>query len=219
MQVSREPRFRFLWYSEDFKVEFGKRTATSEASPVQGRRIRDLQFSKIRFSSTQKPVGRFIIFVSAVFGTCIYIARNRKGTVPSEIIFECFDWADEERLLQLGMLADSGDQSNFHLTTFLDTEGYDTCEFPRRIDNFIHQQDYFFLRKNAHKTGRVSDMVIFFPPLLQVLFPVLLPPLGLFLLSSSSWPFSLGFPCGAPAMVPSGCPGPCLAMVGVRIQR
>ena len=62
--------------------------------------MRDLQSAKHRHGSTQKPLGRFILFPDAMLSTAQEILRTRNGR-PMESARLFLNTVNEEALLQL----------------------------------------------------------------------------------------------------------------------
>lgn len=67
---------------------------------MRANRVRDLQSAKHRHSSTQKPLGRFVLFTDALLSTAQEIVKTRTGK-PVESARSFLRSINEESLLQL----------------------------------------------------------------------------------------------------------------------
>lgn len=125
---------------------FNQRAQEQLESPVDGRRIRDLQHAKQRFHSTQKPLGRFVLFLDAVLATAHEISVRRAGRAPAVHAAACLDFVTEERVLALAMMADAGDEVS-SVVRFFDTDGYDLAAAPATIQDFLGRIDCLFVQR------------------------------------------------------------------------
>ena len=121
-------------------------------------RIKDLAYCKQRFDSHQKPLGRFLIWLEAVLMTSVWVSVNRKNTVEQEVADEFLAWINEEKLVQLAMCADGGDDS-LCFTRFLDSEGFDVSEIPSEIHIYVNKLNSQFLQGNCVKTGYTKHVL------------------------------------------------------------
>ena len=71
--------------SDAFKDIFNSQVQRIEDSPVRGDRVRDMQASKIRFASSQKPLARAVIFLDAVWSTIEIIWTTKDGKKPKPV--------------------------------------------------------------------------------------------------------------------------------------
>ena len=66
-----------------------------------------------RFDSLQRPLGRFVLFFDAVVELAVQLAMSRTGR-PQEDAINFLDYIDEEKCIQLAMLADAADETTLH---------------------------------------------------------------------------------------------------------
>jgi len=92
-------------HSPDIKSIFQNRVQQMEtAGDLVAGRIRDLSSAKQRFSSTQKPLGRFVLYFDAVVATAYELQTRREGTAHGKRGTHFLASIDEERTLTLAML-------------------------------------------------------------------------------------------------------------------
>jgi hypothetical protein len=60
---------KLIAYSSNIKALFNARAAINAESAIDCRKIRDLNYAKNRFHSTQKPLGRFVLAFDALLAT------------------------------------------------------------------------------------------------------------------------------------------------------
>ena len=120
---------RLIQNSELFKSWWQEFNLRLERYPVCGKRIKDLNFAKHRFNSTQRPFGRSVIFFDSLISTAMKITRIRARTSAESLHAQSFlDFLDSERALTLAMLADAGDETDV-LVRLLDSERVDPSMF------------------------------------------------------------------------------------------
>lgn len=85
---------------------------------------------KARFDSTQRPVGRGVLFHQPTLLTAQQIAQARRDKEEARVATEFLRYVNEEVLLTLGLLADAGDEASAHLR-FCDSENADTAELAK----------------------------------------------------------------------------------------
>lgn len=81
-----------------------------DSAPTVKSRIRSLSLAKQRFDSTQKPLGRFVLYLLPFLTTVIELSREKKGEENGMRATAFLAYINEEILLQVGMLADAGDE-------------------------------------------------------------------------------------------------------------
>ena len=118
-------------------------------------RIRDLGLAKQRFDSTQKPLARTILYFDALMMTACWISVNRQGQPEAQHADRFLKFVNEERVLQLAMAVDAGDES-IQLTRFLDTEAYDIAELPMQLYLFFNKLNALFIDGRCVETGYTS---------------------------------------------------------------
>ena len=136
-------------HSPDIKKIFQNRVQqmTTSGDLVAGR-IRDLSSAKQRFSSTQKPLCRFVLFFDAVVATAYELQTRRAGTAHGKRGTHFLEFIDEERMLTLAMLADAGDEASA-VVRFFDTRDHDISEAPVILSDFLSRIDVLFLRRGC----------------------------------------------------------------------
>eukprot|EP00959_Pyramimonas_sp_CCMP1952_P332435 6961377-Pyramimonas_sp.AAC.1 len=77
---------------------------------VNSTRSADLGYSKQRFDSTQRPLGRCVLEFEALLLTAQQIAESRKGSAESAQATEFLEFVTPERWIILAMAADAGDE-------------------------------------------------------------------------------------------------------------
>lgn len=93
-------------------------------------RIKDMSMCKARFDSTQRPVGRGVLFHQPTLLTAQQIVQARRDADEVRIAMEFLRYVDAEVLLTLGLLADAGDEASAHLR-FCDSENADPGELAK----------------------------------------------------------------------------------------
>ena len=107
---------------------------------VVSERIRNLRLARQRFDSTQKPLGRLVLFMPAVLDVALKIASLRTGEERGSAN-AFLTTLDSESVLQLSMLADAGDET-LMLTRLVDTEEADPAKFPSECQNFLQESTF-----------------------------------------------------------------------------
>ena len=96
--------------SPDAQRIFNAHIRQTEDSPIDGSRIRSLQYAKQRFDSLSKPMQRFVIWFDSLLTTALEIIAVRTGR-PMERCKDLLEQVDEEALVLMAMLADRGDEA------------------------------------------------------------------------------------------------------------
>ena len=131
-----------------FKKGLENNIARVESSQWLGGSIRTLRAAKHRFESTQKPAGRFILFLEAIINTADLISKERRGTVPGTRAANFLLGMAEEKPLQLALMADAGDDAMV-LTRGVDNESADAAIFLEEIKMFLTSNFYSTLYYNS----------------------------------------------------------------------
>jgi hypothetical protein len=139
---------KLIAHSTDIKNLFNARAAINEESAIDCSKIRDLNYAKNRFHSTQKPLGRFVLAFDALLATAVEIANRRAGTDPAKRAVRFLQSVTEEDLLTIALLADAGDESGA-IVRFFDCETYDVAESAVIISTFLKRIDCLFLRRGC----------------------------------------------------------------------
>jgi hypothetical protein len=144
----KESITKLIAYSTNIKALFNARAAINEESAIDCRKIRDLNYAKNRFHSTQKPLGRFVLAFDALLATAVEVANRRAGTDPAKRAVRFLQSVTEEDLLTIALLADAGDESAA-IVRFFDCETYDVAESAVIISTFLKRIDCLFLRRGC----------------------------------------------------------------------
>lgn len=83
--------------------------------------VRSLSLAKQRFDSTQKPIGRFVLYFVPFLTTVIELSRESRGDLNGMRASAFLAYCSEEVLLQIAMIADAGDEGG-QLVRALDKE-------------------------------------------------------------------------------------------------
>jgi hypothetical protein len=125
-----------IWNSDVFghwlrlKVQESGETANNAAS---------LRAAKHRFESMAKPLGRMLLHISPFLDVVQDIITKRSDDAAAD----CVQWVEslsEEKLVQLGMLADASDEM-LVLTRSLDSEEVDTAGLHEVLESFLANMD------------------------------------------------------------------------------
>lgn len=139
-------------HSPDIQATFQKHVQAMSDCPINGRRIRNLQYAKHRFDSLSKPLGRFILLFGAVWATACELLVTRAGRKPAQRAKAFLNEITVEATVQLAMLADAGHEA-LVVTRFHDTEAYDAAEISSCLSAFVHKIDLLFLQRGCKETG------------------------------------------------------------------
>jgi hypothetical protein len=102
---------RLIQYSPTLKEWFNSFNKQIADCPINGGAIRDLNFANHRSNSTQKPFGRAVIFFESLVATASKILTSAKSRANCAYAQLFLDFIDEERALQLSMMADASDET------------------------------------------------------------------------------------------------------------
>jgi hypothetical protein len=122
------------------------------------RTVRSLCMAKQRFDSTQKPLGRLLLWLDAVVCTAVEVARDRKGQPEGDKASVFLDLLTEERLVVLAMLADAGDEA-MALTRYLDCESFETELLTEEISRFLERIRWLFTNAGCLQTGYTACII------------------------------------------------------------
>lgn len=100
--------------------------------------VRSLSMAKQRFDSTQKPLGRFVLWIEPLLSTVIELSREKRASKDENslraVAFLAF--CSEEVLLQIAMIADAGDEGE-QLCRCFDKEMPASEELSESVDHFL----------------------------------------------------------------------------------
>ena len=140
--------------SHVLRAKFHAHAQSQLESPVDGRRIRDLQAAKHRFQSTQRPLSRCVLWLDALLATAHDIVACRDGAVR-KAAQEFLDLMTEERVLSLALLADAGDEVSA-VVRFYDRAGFDVASSPAEIQGFLGRIDALFVQSAVLRPESMS---------------------------------------------------------------
>ena len=146
------------WFSGRFNALIQDLADSPIASTAA--RIRSLSAAKHRFRSRQTPLSRAVLFMEALLAGSVEAAYTRQGRAEGTSAALWLEWIDAERLLTLGLLADSGDEGS-QLIDFFDSEAYDISEVSDRCSRFVHHIDHLFVQGHCLEQGYTQFMVEF----------------------------------------------------------
>ena len=127
--------------------------------PILSCAFKDLQLAKQRFDSTQKPMGRFCLSFEAIVLTSMQIATRRAGKPEGKAAIGFLHFcSDLEHVLQMGMLADAGDEGMM-FTRFCDSETMDLAMVSYEIRKFLHRIKVLFIDGHAVHLGYTKVML------------------------------------------------------------
>lgn len=98
--------------------------------------IRSMSLARQRFDSTQKPIGRFCLYLIPLLTTSIEMAREKKGEEAGMRAIAFLAFCTEETLLLISMIADAGDEGSMLCRSF-DRELPASEELANEIATFI----------------------------------------------------------------------------------
>ena len=91
-----------------------------------------------RMDSTSKPLSRAVLNCFATVATAYKISQVRRGNPEAIAARHFLEWVDDERLVMLAMLADSGDDS-IQLTRFVDKENVAMEDVYWQVSMFVQK--------------------------------------------------------------------------------
>jgi hypothetical protein len=144
--------------SEVYKASFAKclanlhREMLDHPTSRATRAIRTLRASKVRFDSVTKPMGRFVLYLSAVMSVLVKAAAMRRGLEEGRRAAEHLQFIDNERILTLAMLADAGDES-LRLARYYDTGSHDPATASAVHTEYCNRIDFLFVKGRCFTSG------------------------------------------------------------------
>ena len=153
-----------IQHSEIYAARFAKHAKLVTDSPITNTAVKNMSAAKHRFESTQKPFARSVVYFDALVKTAVEMMRERKK--DDKFGRGAADWLrhlDEERVLQVAMMADGGDE-HARFLRFFDDEDFDCAQMPRkaqelmdRIHTLFHSQACFRLGYTATCLQRLQE--------------------------------------------------------------
>eukprot|EP00959_Pyramimonas_sp_CCMP1952_P270958 5664655-Pyramimonas_sp.AAC.1 len=89
-------------------------------------------------------MSRCTIYFPALVATMDQIVANRKGNAEAVAASTFLGWLDDEKALQLAMLADAGDELS-DLLRLLDYEGFPLEDLSFNLSAFLERLNYLFV--------------------------------------------------------------------------
>lgn len=120
-----------------------------------GGNVANLHAAKHRFETYSKPLGRFILHLVAVLRTVARIAIERSDERAGWHAKAWLKGVNGEKLLQLAMLADAGDEG-LCLVRFCDDENVDPAELQTHVGDFVDRLQLLFTHKEVPKLMTVT---------------------------------------------------------------
>ena len=124
--------------SDFFKVWHQRNIGKVSKKIINSDRSAQLGYSKQRFDSTQRPLGRCVLEFEALIMTAQQIAEARKGTAEGEQACGFLEYINTERMLILAMGADAGDEV-YEFVLQLDKEDVENELLNRRCNEFLER--------------------------------------------------------------------------------
>jgi hypothetical protein len=150
---------RLIRNSSDLSSRFKVAVSRQRAQPFKSGRLVDLSFAKQRMSSTQRPLSRGVLFMDALISVCNEIVQTRTAE-PKKRAQAFIDSCTAERLITLGLLADTGDECAA-VTRYFDTPDYDLCSVPDIVKGFQGRLDQLFVKcKVLTLSGTYTSMML-----------------------------------------------------------
>ena len=128
-----------------------------DAVPSTAKRIKNLSLARHRFDSCQKPLSRFCLYLEAYICTAIEAAADpgKKGHL-SAITF--LEWATEERILLLSLLAECAEE-NLLLIRYFDEESWDAATLQYHCQVYASRLRYLFVNGHALQSGYAAHVL------------------------------------------------------------
>ncbi len=117
-----------------------------------GVNVANFSFRAHRYDSTQRPIGRVLLLLPAVILTAQQIQSVRSGTYFAQAASDFLEFITSECLLQLGMVADAGDENRI-LTLALDQDCVSFESIPWELELFTHRVRTLFVAHEALNSG------------------------------------------------------------------
>lgn len=105
--------------------------------------IRSMSLARQRYDSTQKPIGRFCLYLIPLLTTAIEMSREKKGEDAGARASAFLAFCTEETLLTISMIADAGDEGS-QLCRSFDRELPASEDLANEIATFITRISHLF---------------------------------------------------------------------------
>lgn len=124
--------------SDFIKVWHQRNVGKIQHHIVDATRSAHLGFSKHRFDSTQRPLGRCILEFEALVLTAQQVAESRRGSKEADSAIDFLRFLTPERLLLLAMASDAGDEL-YEFVLTLDKEDVENELLARHCSEFLER--------------------------------------------------------------------------------
>ncbi|CAK0812942.1 unnamed protein product [Prorocentrum cordatum] len=130
---------------------------SSNVARLQGHFIANLRIQCVSMcaclsDSRSKPTGRGVLFYEPCLPTAMQIAQVRNGSSEGDIAADFLGYVDEEKLIQLGMLADAGGEASARART-CDSDDLDEAELPSHNAFFLQRIAMLFVESHCYDLG------------------------------------------------------------------
>jgi hypothetical protein len=148
--TARHSMVNVIENSHIFKAKF--KDCVEQSKHSFGIHVKNLSLAKHRFDSTQKPVGRMILFMDAVISVALFIlARRARSSREGKIAEDFLRGLTMEDYIQLAMMADAGDET-IMLVRLCDCEDFDPATTTHEIAQFRKRIVYLFQQGGCLRT-------------------------------------------------------------------
>ena len=148
--TARHSMVNVIENSHIFEAKF--KDCVEQSKHSFGIHVKNLSLAKHRFDSTQKPVGRMILFMDAVISVALFIlARRARSSREGKIAEDFLRGLTMEDYIQLAMMADAGDET-IMLVRLCDCEDFDPATTTHEIAQFRKRIVYLFQHGGCLRT-------------------------------------------------------------------
>ena len=146
-----------IQHSDVLTRVFQRNIQEMQAVPSTAKRIKNLSLARHRFDSCQKPLSRFCLYLEAYICTAIEAAADpgKKGHLSALTFLE---WATEDRLLLLSLLAECAEE-NLVLIRYFDREGWDAATLQYHCQVHASKLRYLFVQGRAFESGYTAHVI------------------------------------------------------------
>ena len=101
--------------SPDIARRYQQRCQTLDRDKAEGKRIKNMGLSKVRYTSVAERLGRAVVYQECMIGVAEELSAVRSGQEPAKVAQNYLAMLDEEILLTGALMAEAADASS-HLT-------------------------------------------------------------------------------------------------------
>jgi hypothetical protein len=151
VSVIQESHVFTEWFVKN-KILFSSRDAQEPDT------VKNLSLARHRFDTTSKPLSRAVRHFKALVRTAEQILQIRRPeSKEGKRATEFLGYVDEEKALQLAMLADAGVEC-MGLTRFVDNEFFATEDLPWQVETLLQRITLLFVDGHCMRSGHTGDM-------------------------------------------------------------